>query len=68
MLINCVRPGVLLTRASCLVLATALMSADLPTLDRPTNATSALDSGSCVARVADVTNRSRSGRLSISRR
>jgi len=45
-LISCVRPGVLDTRASCLRLASALTSDDLPTLERPTNATSAGDSGS----------------------
>ena len=51
MLISWVRPGVFDTRASCFWLASALMSDDLPTLERPTNATSTSLSGSWCVRV-----------------
>src|SRR4051812_27025738 len=42
----CVRPGVLLVRASARRSASALMALDLPTLERPANATSGGPGGS----------------------
>ena len=61
-LISWVRPGVFDTRASCFLFASALSSDDLPTFDRPTNATSAGESGSCCVRVADWRKRTARGR------
>ena len=56
-----VRPGVFETRASCFWLASALISDDLPTFDRPTNATSTGDTGRSLTLVPDWTKVSRSG-------
>ena len=52
-LMSCVRPGVFETLASCLRCASALISADLPTFDRPTKATSTGDGGKSATSVAD---------------
>ena len=58
MLMSWVRPGVFDTRASCFCRASALMSDDFPTFERPTKATSAGESGSWSARLADDRKRS----------
>src|SRR4051794_29920556 len=58
---NRVRPGVFDVSASRLRLASALISDDLPTFERPTTVTSAGDSGSRSSRSADSTKRSSSG-------
>src|SRR5690606_16145377 len=67
MLMSWVRPGALDTRASCFWLARALISDDLPTFERPMNATSASESGSWWVRGADATNWSCSGRPDMPR-
>src|SRR3954451_1989069 len=61
MLINCVRPGVLLTRARLVRLAKALINDDLPTLDLPTTATSRSESGRSATRCAGWRNCSGTG-------
>ena len=52
-----VRPGVLETRASCVWLASAFSSELLPTLERPTRATSAWQAPSCFASGAEMRKR-----------
>jgi hypothetical protein len=51
------------TRANCFWFASALISDDLPTFDRPTNATSTGESGRSLTFVPDWTNVRRSGEL-----
>src|SRR5687768_16971666 len=60
---SCVRPGVLDTLARALRLPRALMSDDLPTLERPTTATSVRLAGRRSRPSADSTKRSCSGLL-----
>ena len=62
-LMSCVRPGVFDTLASCLRLASALMSDDLPTFERPTKATSTGDSGNVDMFDAEVTKAICSGEV-----
>src|SRR3954464_5246852 len=58
-LIVCVRPGVLLTRAS-LVPVRELSSEDLPTFDRPRKAISgAVGAGNCAGEAAEVRKRAK---------
>ena len=60
-LISRVAPGVLEVRANCLRWASAFSSDDLPTLDRPTSATSATVAGIWRAWGNDDTKRNASG-------
>src|SRR3546814_13392966 len=57
MLISCVRPGVLLTRASCFCPHSAFIALDLPALERPAKVISGRPSaGSCVIFANDIRN------------
>src|SRR3546814_7212129 len=57
MLISCVRPGVLLRRASCFCPHSAFIALDLPALERPAKVISGRASaGSCVIFEHDIRN------------
>src|SRR3546814_4704014 len=57
MWISCVRPGVLLTRASCFCPHSAFIALDLPALERPAKVISGRPSaGSCVIFAHDIRN------------
>src|SRR5690349_12023055 len=65
-LINRVRPGVLLENARRRWLVSMLIAVDLPAFERPTNATSgAIGAGSWSSRAAEVKNEARCSRDTI---